>query len=66
MMVLHNIALTLTVVGNLLSRKKISDVRLLQKHIAIVFFVVKYSADSFNAPYVATVWSFYSHIHKAA
>ena len=42
-MVFEQVRLTLPTVGNLLSRKKISDVRLLQKHSTIVVFVIKYT-----------------------
>ena len=66
MMVLRNIALTLPAVGNLLSCKIISDVRLLQKHIAIVFFIIQYFAYCFDTPYLATAWSFDIHLHKTA
>ena len=49
-MVFEQVRLTLPAVGNLLSCKKISDVRLLQKHIAIVFFVIQYFAYCFDTP----------------
>ena len=64
--IFEQIRLTLPDVLNLLSCKKISDVRLLQKHIAIVFFVIQYFAYCFDTPHLATAWSFYIHLHKAA
>ena len=49
----------LPTVVDLLARRIIGDLRLLQKYITVIFFIVQNLADGLDAPDIATSRSFY-------
>ena len=55
----------LPTVGDLLTSKIISDVRLLQKYIAVILFIVQNLADGLDSPDVAASRGLYFHFHKS-